>query len=609
VTALSHLFLLLGPRWRLLLAIAGLMALLAATTAAYAWAAGPLLGAFYGAGEASWPGGTALGRALPGFRGAGAGLGGLVLALAAVTAVRALARFGHDWLVLRLEQEVIHETRARLYAHLLRLPAPGAALGPAGELGSRISVEVDRLRLLVRLLVAGVGRNAATAMALLALAWSIDAAVAGLALLTLPLVGLAVQRLSTRARRAERRALDAQGRLAGLAAETARLLPLVRAYDAAAVASGSYGRQADEAHVAALRAGRLRSLLGPSLDLLGAAVVVAALLMMQERLAEGALSSEGAVTLVAALLLLHRPLQSLAGVAQGLSVGLAGLDRILEVLALPAEPPDKPGAATPAPPTRIELASVEAGYGNDDALEGLSLVLERGELVAVVGVTGAGKTTLLLVLLGLLRPRRGQVRVDGAPLEDLSQAAWRKLVAWVPQEPLIFHDTVTANIALGDAAPDPARVERAARQAGAHDRIRRLPLGYATVLREGGEDLSVGERQRICLARALYREAPVLLLDEPTAALDGASEGAFSDTLARLTGDRLIVLASHREATVRRANRVVVLDGGRIVDEGTPAELSARAGLYRSLFQVEPSSDRAQSPPGASIVRAAEGTP
>jgi ABC-type multidrug transport system fused ATPase/permease subunit len=583
VTSFGHLLRLLAPRWRVLTAIAALMGVLAGTTAAYAWAAGPLLGAFYGAEGAPWP---APGGPWGPFQGDPATqLTAMAGLLALITLLRAIARYGHDVLVLQLEQDILLETRLRLHRHLLALPALGTAGGRHGEMGSRVTTEVERLRMLIRLAVAGLGRNGASALALLGLAFAIDAPLTGLALLAVPALGLVVHRLAGRARVAERAVMRAQSRLSGLASEMAAMRPLLRAYDAEDHARALFEQDAQTTRRAAVRASRIRSLLGPSLDVVGAAGIVLALVVAQGRLAAGALSPQAAVSLIAALVLLYRPLQSLATIAQGLSVGLAAIDRILEVLALPAEPADAAGAVEPPEPVgSITLDSVHAGYGPEDVLRGLHLTIRAGESVAIVGISGAGKTTLFLLLMGLLRPRRGEIRVDGAPLATVRQDAWRRRLAWVPQEPLIFADTVLANIALGEARPDPVRAEAAARAAAAHGFIARLPQDYGTVLDEGGRNLSMGERQRLCLARALYRDAPLLLLDEPTAALDGEAEGAFSDTIAGLMGDRTVLLASHRESTVRHVDRVVVLADGRVVDQGSPAELAGRGGPYRALF-------------------------
>jgi ABC-type multidrug transport system fused ATPase/permease subunit len=560
------------------------MGVLGATTAAYAWTAGPLLGALYGADPPPWPALDALTARFGSDPAARVwALGGL---LAAVTLVRALARYGHDVAVLRLEQTVLHDARLRLHAHLLALPAMGAGGGRHGDLASRVTLEVDRLRVLIRQAVAGLGRNGLTALALLGVAFSIDATITAIALLALPPLLLAVRRLAERARRAERASLRSQSALSGLAAEVATLRPLVRAYGAERIAQDTFARYAVEAREAAMQATRTRSLLAPCLDVLGAAGILLALGITHGRVAEGVLSAQGAISLLAALILLYRPFQSVAGILQGFSVGLASVDRLREVLALPTEPADQAEAADPPPLAEgIVLDGVHAGYGDSpDVLRGLSLTIRAGEAVAVVGMSGVGKTTLLLLLMGLLRPRRGAIRVDGVPLTAVRQQAWRRRTAWVPQEPMIFSDTALSNIALGDPRPDRTRAEAAARAAGAHAFVRDLAHGYDTVLQEGGRDLSMGQRQRLCLARALYRQAPLLLLDEPTASLDGEAERILSDSIAGLIGDHTVLLASHRERTVRHMDRVVVLADGRVVDEGTPAELAARGGVYRTIF-------------------------
>lgn len=572
------------------------MGLLAGSTAAYAWVAGPLLGAFYGAGGTKLPALSAVQPADP------AGVTALLAAVVAtVTGVRALARYGHDMLLARLEEDVIAQLRRELHAHVLRLPVPGPPHEGHGELGARIAQEVTGVRALLRLGLAGLARNGATAAALAAMALAIDPLIAGLALLGLPAAAVAVHQLARRSRRAQRDALQAGSRLAGGAAEAADLRALVRAYDAHDEATASYAHHVQRQHDATLRTRRLRALLPPLLDVLGGSAVIAALLLAVDRLETGALTGEGAVSLFAALLLLYRPVQSLGSVVQGLSSGLASIDRLGEVLGRAAEPADAPadGGAEPAPRFEegLELERVSFRFGDRPVLDDVRLAVRPGESLAVVGISGAGKTTLLLLLLGLLEPDRGAIRMDGVDRRRVRPAAWRRRFAWVPQEPLVFADTALANIALGDPRPDRGRALEAARAAGAAGIVEALPQGLDTVLEDRGQNLSAGERQRLCLARALYRDAPILLLDEPTAALDGDAERRFSETIAALLGERTVVLASHRESTVRRMDRVIVLAEGRVVDEGTPAELAGRAGPYRALFPDLRPATGAEGPP------------
>jgi ATP-binding cassette subfamily B protein/subfamily B ATP-binding cassette protein MsbA len=286
---------------------------------------------------------------------------------------------------------------------------------------------------------------------------------------------------------------------------------------------------------------------------------------------------------------LYSPLETLMYTPSTLQGAAGSLQRVLEVLHAQRDVVDQPGAH-PLPPVRghLRLDHVTAGYETEQpVLHDLSLEVPAGQTLAIVGPSGAGKSTLASLLPRFLDPWSGSVSVDGYDLRTVQLQSLRAQVALVLQDPLLLPLTIAENIAYGRPEATPAEIEAAARAANAHDFIARLPEGYATPVGERGATLSGGERQRLAIARALLKDAPILILDEPTSALDAETEGLVLEALERLMAGRTTVLIAHRLSTVRRAERIVVLRAGRVVEQGTQAELLAQDGLFAQLYRLQ----------------------
>ncbi|MEC7521899.1 MAG: ABC transporter ATP-binding protein [Myxococcota bacterium] len=587
MSTVSRILGIIAPRWGLAAGTLACMLAGSATTAAYALLAGPMLIAV--GGPSSESGFTAaLLRTARGFPG---GLvAGLAATLLAVTVARGVAAYGQRMLTTRLGQDVVRRVRERMYEHLLRAAPRVLVSQRRGELASRLSSDALQVQNLVASNLAAVVGDLVTLAALAGLAFALDTSLALIALAGVPPIALVVAWLSKKVRRAHRAVWERYGELASHAAELGDKVPVIRAYGAEAQARRGFEAQTRALERLSLDATRWTAIAGPLVQLAGALALVVALGVAAERIASGALDASTFVSFFAAMFFVYRPVQGLGATVQRVASGLGALDRVEEVLSLELEPADPPGAReVPPMETGLSFRGVRFAYHEGrPVLDGVDLDIRRGESLAIVGPSGEGKTTLLLVLLGILDADAGEVRLDGLDARETTRASWRAQFAWVTQEPLLFGDTVLANVTLSEEAPDRARAERCLEMAGATPLLRALDGGLDHILAEGGKGLSGGERQRICIARALYRDAPVLVFDEATSSLDGPSERAIAETLERLMGERTVVVVSHRLSTVQRADRVVVIESGRVVEAGAPAQLWETPGRFRALFADAP---------------------
>jgi subfamily B ATP-binding cassette protein MsbA len=297
----------------------------------------------------------------------------------------------------------------------------------------------------------------------------------------------------------------------------------------------------------------------------------------------GNISAGAFIAYIGAAGLLSKPVRSLTEVNEKIQRGLSAADSVFRLIDTPAEPDT--GTLQPVLQGQIRFDRVDFSYPDGtQALQGFDLDIKSGQTVALVGRSGAGKTTLTNLLLRFVNPSAGQIRLDGVPIEDLTLESLRRQVATVSQQVILFDDTVRNNIAYGSlSGASQAEVEAAARAAYAHDFILQLPQGYDTVLGANGLMLSGGQRQRLAIARALLKQAPILILDEATSALDNESEHFIQQALAEAMQHRTTLVIAHRLSTIEQADWIVVMDRGRIVEQGTHLQLLAQGGLYAQL--------------------------
>jgi ABC-type multidrug transport system fused ATPase/permease subunit len=382
---------------------------------------------------------------------------------------------------------------------------------------------------------------------------------------------------------------DADAALASEATEVLRNVRVVQAFTREDEAGGHFSGRSRGAVRAALGAMDLEARWSPVADLLLAAGGGLVLWLGVAAVTSGRMTLGTLLVVLAYLSSLYGPIRALARLARTLARGAASRERVLEVLDSGEVVPEAAEPLPAGPPRRgLAVRGVWFGYAEGaTVLRHLDLEVAAGERVCVVGPTGAGKSTLLALLLRFYDPDAGAIELDGTDLRDLELGSLRRQLALVPQDPWMLDGTIADNVGFGRPGATRERLEAVVAQTGVHELIQRLPDGWDTQIGEGGVRLSGGQRRRVALARAILRDASVLLLDEPTSGLDAASEQAVLDALDLAAEGRTVLSVSHRLSLADRADRVVVLDGGRVVEQGPPGELLAVGGAYARLWALQ----------------------
>ena len=564
----------LRPYRPLLAAGVGASLVAAAATSAYAWVVGPLLRAVL-TGEPV----TVAGVALPG----DALLERLPLLVVLIALVKATAQFLQGGLMQRLGQRVMADLRGFLYARLLGQPPAFFERRHSGELLTRFTSEVPLVEFSVTQALTSYVKDGLQIAALLVTCFLIDARLFLFTFIVVPVTVLPINRFARSLKKVAARSQQRLGALTALTAEQLQNLPVVQAYGGQARAVETFDAEAERYLGEMRRSLFLRGAVSPTVELMGIAGVAMAVAWGARAVAADPALAGRLLSFMAAALLLYQPVKSLSGTFSQVLTGLAVAERLFALADEPA-PPDVGDAAGPLSKALV-LEGVRAAYSDGrEALRGVDLVVPAGARVALVGPSGAGKTTLFSVLLGFLPASGGRVLWDGAPLTGLKPSSMRGQVAWVPQEPVLFSGTVRHNLRLGRPEAADTELWEALRLAHADDFVRSLPGGLDEPVGERGGRLSGGQRQRLVLARAFLCRPSLLLLDEPTSALDAASEAAVGAGLAALMKGRTVLVIAHRLATVRDADLIAVVEGGRVVEAGTHAELLALRGRYMQLL-------------------------
>jgi len=493
--------------------------------------------------------------------------------LVVVIAARSVAAWGFEVAGRRAAGDVISQLRldvveTRLREHPAALDGARSAEVATAAVSGVDALETTFARYLPQVVLALI-----VPVAVLALVVSIDPLAAGVMLVTLPLVPVFMWLVGRHTERRARERWQALALLSNHFLDVVRGLPTLRAFNRSRAQTARIAEVSEEYRRTTMGTLRVAFLSGSILELAATLGIALVAVVVGVRLVEGGIGFEAALTVLVLAPELYLPLRNLAAQFHASADGAAVADRLLEHA--DAGPARTGGTVAPDPslvPIRFERVSFGYPGREVEVLRDLELEIRAGETLAIVGPSGAGKSTLVSLLFRFFAPSSGRVVVGEDDLAELDAGRWRSQTALVPQNPTLFRGTIAANIRLGDPAAGDERVRRAAELAGAHDFVARLPLSYATVIGDGGRQLSAGQRRRIALARAFLRDAPLVVLDEPTADLDAASAEVIAAAIERLRRGRTIVIVAHAPELAASADRIVRLERGRILE---PAEEAA----------------------------------
>jgi subfamily B ATP-binding cassette protein MsbA len=512
-----------------------------------------------------------------------------VLAVIVIAVFGAISSYIEKYLTTSVGQWVMHDLRRVLYSHIQRLSLSYHDQKRTGDLISRCTTDIDAVQSLISQVLLGMLVNILTLIGMMAVMLYLNWAFTVIALLVAPALFFVVYHYTHRIKNASRAMRRQEGEVVSVLEEVLSSIRVVKAFAREDYEQKRFERESRESVEKALEARNFKAKLPPLVEIIVAAGTCLVLWYGARLVVAGSLTSGELLVFLLYLGNMYKPMRELSKMTDTISKADVGWERIREVLENEKQVRDLPGAK-PAPrfKGRIEFDHVRFAYnGNGPVLEDLSLQIEPGKMVALVGPTGAGKTTIVSLLPRFYETSSGQIRIDGTDIRRYRQKSLREQISFVLQETLLFRATVAQNIAYGNPQASHQEIVRAARLANADEFIDRMPDGYETMIGERGVTLSGGQRQRITIARAIIRDSPILILDEPSAGLDAESEKLVFDALENLMQGKTSIVIAHRLATVRRADLIFVIDQGRVVEQGTHEELLTNSGLYSRLYELQ----------------------
>jgi len=497
-------------------------------------------------------------------------------------AIGFLSTYTSSW----VSNKIITDIRADLFSHLLRLPISYFDDNSSGKIASYLTNTPFAVTSAATQALTVIVRDSLTIISLTAWLLWIEWKLTLIIFAIFPLIALTVRYFNARLRLASRRNQDAIAQISSQAEETASNIKIIRLFEGAATEKEKFSVANHSQRSYAMKASVAESAVTPIVQVF-AAIAVSLIIFLLMRPSSASATAGDFVSYLTALLMLLPSIKRLTDVTSTIQRGLAASDIIFSFLDIQSDISNQEKKKTTPVDAPIILENVNFSYKNNRVLNNVSITIERNKTTALVGKSGSGKSTIISLILGLYKTGTGTIRFDRSDIDLLSSSQLHESIAYVSQDVRLFNDTVENNVAYPDMTPDRKRVTQALKNANALEFVNALSNGKDTYIGQNGSRLSGGQKQRVSIARAFYKNSPILILDEATSALDNQSEGLVQDAIKKLMQNKTCIVIAHRLSTIENADRIYVLDNGEVVESGTHMELIGKKGQYSTLYKYQ----------------------